>query len=113
MAAAAGACPANTVLTGGGCIETAPRAAANYADAAAACGQAGRRLVPPDVLLHARTLEAINLGSEEMSNDISGITVGTLALNGSVTQGYVTVSDAGNVGSNALNSTAAFRCITG
>ncbi len=109
----AGACPAETTLTGGGCIENAPRAAANYADAAAACGQAGRRLVAPDVLLHARTLGAINLGSEEMSSDISGITVGTLALNGSVTQGYVTVGDGGAISSNALTATAPFRCITG
>ena len=109
----AGACPAETTLTGGACIENAPRAAASYADAAAACGQAGRRLAPPDVLLHARTLGPINLGSEEMSNDISGITVGTLALNEAVTQGYVTVSDAGTIGSNALTATAPFRCITG
>ena len=107
------ACPANTVLTGGGCIENASRAAASYADAAAACGQAGRRLAPPDVLLHARTLDPINLGSGEMSNDISGITVGTLALDGAVTQGYVTVSDGGALGSNAVTATAPFRCITG
>jgi hypothetical protein len=106
------ACPADTTLTGGGCIENAPRAAANYADAAAACGQAGRRLVPPDVLLHARTLDPINLGSGEMSNDISGITVGALALNGVVTQGYVTVSDGGTMSSNALTESAPYRCIT-
>jgi hypothetical protein len=109
----AGACPADTTLTAGACIENAPRAAADYADASAACGQAGRRLAAPDVLLHARTLAPINLGGGEMSSDISGITVGTLALNGSVTQGYVTVSDAGAVGTNALEATAPFRCITG
>ena len=107
------ACPAETTLTGGACIENAPRSAANYADAAAACGQAGRRLTPPDVLLHARTLAPINLGAGEMSNDISGITVGALALNGSVTQGYVTVSDGGAIGSEALAATAPYRCITG
>jgi len=109
----AGACPAETTLTGGACIENAPRAAANYADAAAACGQAGRRLAPPDVLLHARTLGPINLGSGEISNNITGITVGTLALNGSVTQGYVTVGDSGGPGSNGLGEAAPFRCITG
>jgi hypothetical protein len=108
-----GACPANTTLAGGGCIETTPRAAAGYADAAAACGQAGRRLVAPDVLLHARTLETIDLGGGEMSADISGITVGTLALNGAVTQGYVTVSDAGAVATEALTATSPYRCITG
>ena len=111
-AAGGGACPANTTLTGGGCIENAPRAAANYADASAACGQAGRRLAPPDVLLHARTIAAINLGGGEMSADITANSVGTLGLGG-VTQGYVTVSDAGALGSNALTATAPFRCITG
>ena len=109
----AAACPANTILTGGACIENAPRAAADYAAASAACGQAGRRLVPPDVLLHARTLEGIALSGAEMSNDISGVTVGTLALNGAVTQGYVTVSDNGTVGTNGLGDAAPFRCITG
>ena len=64
------------------------------------------------MLLHARTLEAINLGSGEMSDDITADAVGTLGL-GSVTQGYVTVSDAGAVGTNALNATAPYRCITG
>ena len=109
----AGTCPADTTLTGGACIENAPRAAANYAAAAAACGQAGRRLAPPDVLLHARTLGPINLGSGEISNDITGISVGTLALNGGVTQGYVTVGDSGAPGTNGLGEAAPFRCITG
>jgi hypothetical protein len=106
------ACPANTTLVGGGCIENAPRAAATYAAASAACGGAGRRLVAPDVLLAARTLDAINLGGGEMSGDITASAVGTLGLGG-VTQGYVTVSDAGAVAVNALTATAPFRCITG
>jgi hypothetical protein len=107
----AGSCPAGTQLTGGGCIENAPRAAATYADAAAACGQAGRRLAPPDVLLHARTLEGVDLGGGEMSNDISADAVGALGLSG-VDQGYVTVSDGGAIGTNGLGQTAPFRCIT-
>ena len=106
------ACPAETTLVGGGCIENAARAAATYANASAACGQAGRRLAPPDVLLHARTLEAINLGGGEMSSDITADAVGTLGLGG-VTQGYATVSDAGAVSTNPLTATAAYRCITG
>ena len=64
------------------------------------------------MLLHARTLEAINLGGGEMSADITADAVGTLGLGG-VTQGYATVSDAGAVGTNPLTATAAFRCITG
>jgi hypothetical protein len=107
-----GSCPAGTQLTGGACIENAPRAAATYADAAAACGQAGRRLAPPDVLLHARTLEGVDLGGGEMSNDISADAVGALGLSG-VDQGYVTVSDGGAIGTNGLGQTAPFRCITG
>ena len=101
-------CPANTILVGGGCIENAPRAAATYAAASAACGGAGRRLVPPDVLLAARTVDGIDLGGGEMSADITADSV----LVAVVTQGYATVSDAGAVATNALTAAAPFRCIT-
>ena len=99
-------CPANTTLAGGGCIENAARPGLSYADAAAACGSAGRRLVPPDVLLGARSLTPINLGGGEMSADI---TAATLAL----AQGYTTVSDGGTLGVTPLGSSTPFRCITG
>lgn len=99
-------CPANTTLAGGGCIETSARPPLSYADAAAACAAAGRRLVPPDVLLGARSLTGINLGGGEMS---ANITAATLAL----AQGYATVSDAGSIGVDPLGSANAFRCITG
>jgi len=104
-------CPANTTLVGGGCIETAPRAAATYAAASAACGGAGRRLVAPDVLLTARAVDRIDLGAGEMSADITADAVGALGLGG-VTQGYATVSDAGALATNPLTAAAAFRCIT-
>ncbi len=107
----AAGCPANTVLVGGGCIENAPRAAATYADAAAACGGAGRRLVPPDVLLHARTLEGIDLGGGEMSADITPASV--VLVTGVIVQGYATVNDAGAVGTAAQTVPSPFRCITG
>ena len=107
---ASAACPSGTTLAGGGCIETAPRAAATYATAAAACGAAGRRLVPPDVLVQARTVDGIDLGGGEMSADITVDTV-TLVTN-AITQGYATVSDAGAVATSALTATAPFRCIT-
>jgi hypothetical protein len=99
-------CPANTTLTGGGCLENSPRSALSYADAAEACGAAARRLVPPDVLLGARGLGAINLGGGEMSADI---TAATLALQ----QGYATVSDSGTLGVQSLGTATAFRCIAG
>jgi hypothetical protein len=106
-----GACPANTTLAGGGCIETAPRAAATYASAAATCGSAGRRLVAPDVLLNARTIGGIDLGAGEMSADV---TVDAVALvTNTITRGYTTVSEAGTVGSAALGAATPFRCITG
>jgi hypothetical protein len=107
-AAAGAGCPANTTLAGGGCIENAPRAAATYAAASAACGGAGRRLVPPDVLLAARTVAGIDLGAGEMSADITVDSV----LIAVVTQGYATVSDAGEMATNALGDTAPYRCIT-
>lgn len=105
-ASAGAVCPTNTTLAGGGCIENTSRPALSYADAAAACGAAGRRLVPPDVLLGARTLGPINLGGGEMSADI---TAATLAL----AQGYTTVSDAGTLAVQSLGNSTAFRCITG
>lgn len=108
--ASGNACAADTVLAGGGCIEKAPRAAKTYADAAAECGAAGRRLVPPDVLLHARTLEGISLGGGEMSSDITPSAVA--AVTGVITDGYATVSDAGAIGKAALGAATAFRCIT-
>lgn len=108
-----GACPANTVLAGGGCLETAPRAAATYAAAATACGGAGRRLVPPDVLLHARTINGIDLGGGEMSADVTVNAVSTLLVATGVTQGYATVSEAGTLGSEALTTARPYRCITG
>jgi hypothetical protein len=107
-----GACPANTKLAGGGCLETSARAALSYADAAAACSAAGRRLAPPDVLLGARTADPFNLGGGEMSADVTVNSVGALGLGG-ITQGYVTVTDAGAVGTQPLGSATAFRCITG
>lgn len=108
--AGSAACPASTTLVGGGCIETAPRPAATYAAASAACGGAGRRLVPPDVLLAARTVDGIDLGTGELSADLTVDSV-TLVTN-AITRGYTTVSDAGTLASNALTATAAFRCIT-
>ena len=111
--AGAGGCPANTTLVGGGCIENAPRAAATYAAASAACGGAGRRLVPPDVLMHARTLEGIDLGGGEMSADITANSVTAVIVATGVNQGYATVSEDGTVASNALTATAPYRCITG
>jgi hypothetical protein len=104
--------PGGNELTGGACIENASRAAATYSAAAAACGQAGRRLAAPDVLLHVRTLEGVNLGGGEMSNDISADAVGALGLSG-VDQGYATVSDAGAISTNGITEAAPFRCITG
>jgi hypothetical protein len=105
-AGAGAVCPANTILAGGGCLETSPRAALSFSDAADACGAAGRRLVAPDVLLHARSLAGVNLGSGEMTADT---TAATLAL----AQGYATVSDAGTLGVQSLGSASPFRCTTG
>jgi hypothetical protein len=103
-----GACPANTTLVGGGCIENTPRPAATYAAASAACGGAGRRLAPPDVLLSARTATGIDLGGGEMSADITADSV----LVAVVTQGYATVSDGGALSTSPLTAATPFRCIT-
>ncbi len=109
-------CPADTISAGGGCIEKLPRAAKTYAAAAAECGglTPSRRLVPPDVLLHARTLAGtgydINLGAGEMSADLTPSAVAPVT--GVITEGYATVNDAGAVGTAAQTAATAFRCIT-
>ncbi|MGI8731576.1 MAG: hypothetical protein ACR2LK_16600 [Solirubrobacteraceae bacterium] len=105
-----GICPENTVLAGGGCLETGPRAAKNFGDAATECSGAGRRLVPPDVLTGARGMDEIDLGSGEMTNDTTN-TSGLLGL--SAGQGYVTVDQAGAFSVAGLTGETAFRCITG
>ena len=47
-----------------------------------------------------------------MSADVTVNAVGALGLGG-VTQGYVTVTDAGALGTQPLGGATAFRCITG
>ncbi|HEV2819084.1 MAG TPA: hypothetical protein VGW11_01115 [Solirubrobacteraceae bacterium] len=66
-----GTCPAGTTAIADGCLETAPRAAANYAAASRTCAQAGRRLPQATVLLAAGAAEAINLGGGEVSSDVT------------------------------------------
>lgn len=105
-----GVCPTNTVLAGGGCLENAPRGAKNFGDAATECAGSGRRLVPPDVLAGARSMEGIDLGSGEMTADTTN-TSGLLGLGAG--QGYTTVSDAGAFGVEPLSGARGFRCITG
>ena len=56
--------------------------------------------------------DGINLGGGEMSADVTVNSVGALGLGG-VTQGYVTVTDAGAVATQPLGSSTAFRCTTG
>jgi hypothetical protein len=67
------ACPEGTTAAGGGCLETAPRAAADYAAASRTCAQAGRRLAPADVLLAAAAAAGIDLGDGEVSGDVTTI----------------------------------------
>lgn len=107
-----GVCPDNTVLAGGGCLETAPRPAKTYGAAATECFGAGRRLAPPDVLAGARTLEGINLGSGEMSANTTS-TSGLLNLGVLPSPGYTTVADDGSFGVVPLTGERPFRCITG
>ena len=103
-------CPDDTTAAGGGCIEKAPRAAQDYAGASSTCGTAGRRLVPPNVLLYARTVAGIDLGAGEMSADITASSVAQVT--NAITQGYVIVSDGGMTSTASLATATAFRCIT-
>jgi len=104
-----GVCPTNTILAGGGCLETSPRGAKNYGDAATECVGAGRRLAPSDVLAGARAKDGINLGGGEMTSDTT-VTGGLLGLlNG---PGYTTVTDSGTFSVAEIGAATSFRCIT-
>jgi hypothetical protein len=129
-----GACPEGTVAAGGGCLETAARAAADYAAAARTCAQAGRRLAPANVLLSAAATEGIDLGDGEISsdvtttlpidlneplspliqavNDLLGPLLGPLPEldPATVTGAYTRVSDTGSLAASNLSATAPYRC---
>lgn len=128
-----GACAEGTVAAGGGCLETAARAAADYAAAARTCAQAGRRLAPANVLLSAAATEGIALGDGEISSDVT--TTLPIDLNeplspliqavndllsplgplpeldpATVTGAYTRVSDTGSLAASNLSATAPYRC---
>jgi len=128
-----GACPEGTVAAGGGCLETAARAAADYAAAARTCAQAGRRLAPANVLLSAAATEGIDLGDGEISSDVTTALPADLneplaplidaidaALLGvldvpeldplTITGSYTRVNDAGSLAASNLSATAPYRC---
>ena len=127
-----GACPEGTVAAGGGCLETAARAAADYAAAARTCAQAGRRLAPANVLLSAAATEGIDLGDGEASSDVTTALpvdlneplsplldlLDTLLVGftppeldpATVTGSYTRVNDAGSLAASNLSATAPYRC---
>jgi hypothetical protein len=129
----AGACAEGTVAAGGGCLETAPRAAADYAAAARTCAQAGRRLAPANVLLSAAATDGVDLGDGEISSDVTTALPADLneplaplidaidaALLGvldvpeldplTITGSYTRVNDAGSLAASNLSATAPYRC---
>ncbi|WP_372788362.1 hypothetical protein [Paraconexibacter sp.] len=111
-----GSCAADQVVAGDACIEKAPRAAATFADASAACGAAGRHLPTASELMFARTLEGIDLGTGEMASDLS--VRQDLPLPdplGSITSATVnaTVADDGTLGTSPVATPIAYRCAQG
>lgn len=110
------ACGEGLVAAGDSCIEAAPRAAANFADASAACGQAGRHLPTASELQFARTLDNIDLGSGEMASDLTpGVTLALPAALGELLTPtvYATVADDGSMSSAPQANTTAYRCAVG
>lgn len=111
-----GTCAADSVRAGATCIERAPRAAASFADAAATCGAAGRSLAGAAVLLYARTLDGIDLGTGEMAADVTASQSIPLPdpLGSATSQTtYATVADDGAIDSAPVASATAFRCAGG
>lgn len=106
-----GTCASDLVAAGDTCIEKAPRAAATFAAASAACGQAGRHLPTASVLTYARTLDGVDLGAGEMASDLTaGQSVTPL---GSTATVYSTVADDGSFGSAGTADPTAYRCAVG
>ncbi len=111
-----GACAADQVIAGDSCIEKAPRAAATFADASAACGTAGRHLPTASELMFARTVAGVDLGTGEMASDLS--VRQDLPLPdplGSITSSTVnaTVADDGTLGTSPVATPIAYRCAQG
>jgi hypothetical protein len=109
-------CGEGLVAAGDSCIEAAPRAAANFAAASAACGAAGRHLPNASTLLFARTLDGIDLGSGEMASDLTpGVTLALPDPLGNILTPtvYATVADDGSTGSSPEGTDTAFRCAVG
>lgn len=106
-------CPADMTAAADGCIETAARSAATFADAAGTCGKAGRHLPPVATLAYARSLAGVDLGAGEMAADVSpGQTLSLPAPLGDIVSPttYATVADDGTIASRAVTATAAYRC---
>ncbi len=130
-----GTCPEGTTAIADGCLETAPRAAADYAAASRTCAQAGRRLTQANVLLAAAAAEGIDLGGGEVSSDVTTTAPADLsgplaplidAVNGllttagleplpelaplTITGTYTRVDESGALAGSTLTTANPFRC---
>jgi hypothetical protein len=99
-------CPASTVLTGGGCMETTAREATNWPTAAARCGGSplgsGRRLPTLAELAAARNA-VTGAGGPEWTSDV---------LDGSSTPTVVLTDVAsGATSTDTTNNSHAYRCV--
>ncbi len=114
-AQAALVCPTGTITAGSACIETAARPAAAFADAAATCGKAGRRLPTAAILTYARTLAGVDLGAGELASDVTAPASVTVPVIGDIVTpvSVATVADDGAISSTGLSSAVAYRCATG
>ena len=128
-----GTCPAGTTAIADVCLETAPRAAADYAAASRTCAQAGRRLTQANVLLAAAAAEGIDLGGGEVSSDVTTPAPADLsgplaplieAVNGllgplgplpgldplTIPGSYTRVAESGEMAGSTLTTANPFRC---
>lgn len=99
------ACPADTTLSIGVCLENAARTPAPQRDAALDCADEGRRLPTTGELLAFRELPGITLtGNGEWADDVIDYSAGVFS--------YLIVSDTA-IGFEGAAFPTAYRCVAG
>lgn len=97
-------CPGDTAQISGGCIETSSRGAAAFANAAATCRGAGRRLPTPGELAAASGNSGVNLAA-------GGELSSTAYMNGATQEVTIVISSSTVAGIPIADGNHAFRCV--
>jgi hypothetical protein len=93
------ACPAGTTRFASACFENTARSATTFSVASNTCATVGGRLPTASELLAFRNAPGITLGADEMSSNVYD------------NFRYVTVTDAGALGNQTVNTARQYRCV--